>query len=225
MKITKVLGKLVIQATSEELRKNPKLAAAIKKEQDKFRVPVRKAQGVGGVSVDPAAHGGGMGGDIGGAGLPTGGADLGGPSDGVSDELGGVDPMTDGVDGDLAGDPTEKFTSSVEKAYHDAFGKPIDEGMKQVLRGLAQMAQGDKSPAVDDLDSTNGQVPGGDLGDSPDDMGGDPAAQGAGAGGMTGGSADPMGGAGPLAAMSRGRLTKVASADDFVRRLAAKLIK
>jgi hypothetical protein len=204
MKITKKNGKLLVTATAEELKKNPKLAAAIKKAQALPPTPP--------ASPDPLADLGG-GGDLG-------GGDLGGD---VSPDLGGVDAPADGsVDSDLAGDPTEKFLSAVDKAFSDAFGKPLDEGAKQVIKGLAQMSQGEKSPAVDDLDATDGSIPGDDLGG---DAGGDPAANGPGAGGAGATGTGMELPTDDVLAVARGRLTRVSSANSFVQKLAAKLTK
>jgi hypothetical protein len=171
--------------------------------------------------------------------LGSGGAspDLGGLSEPaapgeVSDELGGTDPLEGGVDEALGGEPSEKFTAGVEKAFQDAFGKPMDEGIKQVLQGIATM-QGGSTPATDDLDATGGEIPGGDkdplAGDGMEvDPASDPAAQGSGVGAAPGGAADagaPTPGGSDLLAKSRGRLTKVASTSDWVAKLAAKLAK
>jgi hypothetical protein len=248
MKITKKNGKLVITASAEELRKNPKFAAAMKKAQMAAPAvaspapaapagapaggPMKPLEAPGGEptldGIDDLGSGGGASPDLGGLSEPA------APGE-VSDELGGADPLTDGVSDELGGDPSEKFTSGVEKAFQDAFGKPLDEGMKQVLNGLAQMAQGGSTPAVDDLDATGGEIPGGDkdplAGDGMEvDPASDPDAQGSGVGAPGGApnAGDPMaGGAGgsDLLAKSRGRLTKVASTSDWVAKLAAKLAK
>lgn len=227
MKITKKGGKAVVQVTAEELKKNPKLAAALK-----------KAQLGGGPDLGGAGAAGGLGGDVGGAGgdiaLPgdeqlDGAGDLGGDVGGLG---GSPDASTPGAGGDIGGDKSGQFTSAVDKAFQDAFGKPMDAGMKQVLNGLAQMAGagGDElggDAGVDDLGAA-GDVGAGDDSSFPDpaeggaDMGGDagspiaPGGEGAGVGG--GSPISPM-------AYTRGQLTKVASANDFVARLAEKLKK